>query len=291
MGGNLARQLHSKNWKVIGYNKSTESIKRLEAEGIQGAYSMKELVEKLPSPRTIWLMVPYVGVDDVLDSLLPLLSKGDTVIDGGNSPYKESIRRSAKITESGINFLDVGVSGGPSGALNGACVMVGGDPELYKKYEHLFKDMSVKNGYGYMGKSGAGHFVKMVHNGIEYGMMQSIAEGFNILKVSPYALDMLSVAKIYNNGSVITSSLVRWLTEAYVKFGNELDKEECCSAEVSHSGEGQWTVDAAKEFNVPATVIEESLEFRKRSKDNPSYIGRVLSAMRHQFGGHDASNK
>ncbi len=291
MGGNLARQLHSKNWKVIGYNQSSEATKKLESEGIEGSYSLNEFVEKLTAPKTIWIMVPYTGVDKVIESLLPLLNKGDTVIDGGNSPYKDSIRRGIKLAESGINFLDVGVSGGPGGALNGACVMVGGDPELYKKYENLFKDMSVKDGYGYMGKSGAGHFVKMVHNGIEYGMMQSIAEGFNILKESPFALDMLSVAKIYNNGSVITSSLVRWLTEAYVKFSNELDKEECCSAEVAHSGEGQWTVDAAKEFNVPVAIIEESLEFRKRSKDNPSYIGRVLSAMRHQFGGHNASNK
>ncbi|MEI7688701.1 MAG: glucose-6-phosphate dehydrogenase [Candidatus Nomurabacteria bacterium] len=291
MGGNLAKQLHSKNWKVIGYNQSSEPTKKLEEEGIQGAYSIEEFINKLSLPRTIWLMVPYQVVDKIIDQLLPLLNKGDTIIDGGNSPYKESIRRGQKLSESGINFLDVGVSGGPGGALNGACVMIGGEIELYKKYENLFKDMSIKDGYGYMGKSGAGHFVKMVHNGIEYGMMQSIAEGFNILKESPFSLDMLSVAKIYNNGSVITSSLVKWLTEAYVKFGNELDKEECCSAEVAHSGEGQWTVDAAKEFNVPAAIIEGSLEFRKNSKDNPSYIGRVLSAMRHQFGGHNASNK
>ncbi|MCX6754757.1 MAG: glucose-6-phosphate dehydrogenase [Candidatus Nomurabacteria bacterium] len=286
MGANIARLLHSKNWNVIGYNQEESATKQLESEGIQGAYSLNEFVSKLTVPRSVWLMVPHQAVDAVIDSLIPLLEKGDTIIDGGNSPYKESIRRGIKLSEVGINFLDVGVSGGPGGALEGACTMVGGEPELYKKYENLFRDMSVKDGYGYMGKSGAGHFVKMVHNGIEYGMMQSIAEGFEVLKKSPFSLNMLSITNIYNHGSVVSSSLVGWLSEAFAKFGENLEDEESCSPVVAHSGEGQWTVDAAKELNVSVPIIEGSLEFRKKSKENPSFTGRVLSAMRHQFGGH-----
>ena len=169
--------------------------------------------------------------------------------------------------------------------------MAGGEKELYEKYEQLFRDLSVKDGYGYMGKSGAGHFVKMIHNGIEYGMMQALGEGFEIMKKSPFSLDMLSVAKIYNHGSVIESRLVGWLIEAYAKFGNELNADECCSGKVSHSGEGQWTVDAARELGIPAKIIEGALEFRKKSQENPSYAGQVVSALRHQFGGHNASNK
>lgn len=289
MGSNLARQLHAKGYEVIGFNRSPDATKKLESEGVLGAYSLREFIDKLSKPRTIWLMVPYKSVDDVLKELSPLLEKDDTIIDGGNSPYKESIRRSKELALKNIHFLDVGVSGGPSGARTGACVMVGGEKELYEKYERLFRDMSVSEGFGYMGTSGAGHFVKMVHNGIEYGMMQAIGEGFEIIKKSPFAPGLHAVAEIYNHGSVITSRLVGWLADAYKKFGDELNAEECCSGKVSHSGEGQWTVDAAREFGVPATIIAGALEFRKQSQDNPSYTGQVVSALRHEFGGHDAS--
>ena len=229
---------------------------KLEQEGLVGAHSLSELAGKLSKPRLIWLMSPHKVVDEILDELIPLLDAGDTVIDGGNSPYKESIRRSKGLSAKGINFLDAGVSGGPGGARNGACLMVGGEKELYKKYEQLFRDLSVKDGCGYMGKSGAGHFVKMIHNGIEYGMMQALGEGFEIMKKSPFSLDMLSVAEIYNHGSVIESRLVGWLAEAYAKFGDGLNADECCSGKVSHSGEGQWTVDAARELGIPAEIIE-----------------------------------
>lgn len=291
MGTNLARRLHSKKWRVVGFNRTPDATKELESEGLTGAYSLRELVGILPKPRTIWLMVPHQAVDDVLKELSPLLNKGDTVIDGGNSPYKESIRRGKELASKNIHFLDVGVSGGPEGALNGACVMVGGKKALYEKYEHLFKNIAVMEGFGYMGASGAGHFVKMVHNGIEYGMMQAIGEGFEIIKKSPFSPDLHAVADIYNHGSVITSRLVGWLADAYKKFGDELKTDECCSGKVSHSGEGQWTVDVARELGVPAAIIEGALEFRKQSQDNPSYTGQVVSALRHQFGGHDAKNK
>ncbi|PIR80102.1 MAG: hypothetical protein COU25_01845 [Candidatus Levybacteria bacterium CG10_big_fil_rev_8_21_14_0_10_35_13] len=291
MGANLAKQLVSKGWKVYGYNRTPGVTKKYESEGILPTYSLEELVKQLSKPRTIWLMTSYQAVDEVLNELAPLLAKGDTIIDGGNSPYKDSIRRSKELENKGINFLDVGVSGGPDGALNGACIMVGGKKDLYEKYEPLFKDLSVKDGYGYMGLSGAGHFVKMVHNGIEYGMMQSIGEGFEMMKKSSFKLDLHSVSEVYNHGSVITSRLVGWLTEAYAKFGDNLNMDECCSGEVSQSGEGQWTVETAKELGVPVKIIEGALEFRTLSQDNPSYTGQVVSALRHQFGGHDTSNK
>lgn len=291
MGANLAKQLVSKGWEVYGYNRTYNITKKYETEGIIGTYSLKELVGKLQKPRTVWLMTAYQAVDEVLKELVSLLETGDTVIDGGNSPYKESIRRSKDLDKKGINFLDVGVSGGPDGALNGACIMVGGKKELYEKYEPLFRNLSVKDGYGYMGTAGAGHFVKMVHNGIEYGMMQALGEGFEVLKKSPFKLNLGSIAEVYNHGSVITSRLVGWLAEAFDKFGDDLDSDECCSGEVSQSGEGQWTIDTAKELGVPVAIIEGAVEFRKRSQGNPTYTGQVVSAQRHQFGGHDTSKK
>lgn len=291
MGANLARQLVSKGWTVYGYNRTSAVTKGLESNGIIGTYSLEELVSKLSKPRTIWLMASYQAVDKVLNNLAPLLEKGDTIMDGGNSPYKDSIRRSKELDNKGINFLDVGVSGGPDGALNGACIMVGGKKELFRKYEPLFRDLSVKDRYGYMGNAGAGHFVKMVHNGIEYGMMQSIGEGFEVLKKSPFSLNLYSVADLYNHSSVITSRLVGWLKDAYAKFGDSLDTYECCSGKVSQSGEGQWTVDAARELDVPVEIIEGAVKFREKSQRNPSYTGQVLSALRHQFGGHDTKTK
>jgi 6-phosphogluconate dehydrogenase len=289
MGLNMVQRLLEKQYEVIVYNRSEDSVKEAEEFGAVGAYSMLELVEKLgDEPKIIWLMVPHQAVDDVLSELVPLLKEGDTVIDGGNSLYKESVRRHAELKEKGINFLDAGVSGGPSGAREGACVMVGGEEDVYRKYESLFKDLSVENGYGYMGVAGAGHFVKMVHNGIEYGMMQAIGEGFEVMKKSDFDLDLNKVSDVYSNGSVIESALIDWLKSAYQKHGSELDG---ISGEVSHSGEGQWTVDTAKELDVPVKIIEESLEFRKQSEGNPSYTGKVVSALRNEFGGHDVGEK
>jgi len=288
MGANLVRQIQGKRWRVHGYNRTGALTKELESEGMQGFYSLEELVKSLAPKRTVWLMVTHSAVDEMIQQLLPLLSKGDTIIDGGNSPYKESIRRHKELATLGINFLDAGVSGGPAGALLGACVMVGGEKTLFDTYEQLFKDMSVPDGYLYAGKGGAGHFVKMVHNGIEYGMMQAIAEGFTILKQSQFALDLSAVAKLYQHRSVVESRLVGWLEAAYRSMGSELNDDIRASAVVGASGEGQWTVDEAKELGIPAPIIEGALEFRKRSKENPSYTGRVLSAMRNQFGGHTA---
>lgn len=302
MGAHIALRLIEKKWSVVGFNKTPDATKKIKQEGLRGAYTLEELVGSLQKPRTLWLMVPHEAVDEVLRELTPLLSSGDTIIDGGNSPYKETMRRSNELTKKSIDFLDVGVSGGPTGARNGACLMVGGAREIYKKYEQLFKDLAVEQGYGYMGRSGAGHFVKMVHNGIEYGMMQSIGEGFDVLRAAgsrgldadvrgqlKFNFNLKEIAKLYNHGSVIESRLIGWLAEAYTKFGDNLDKDECCSGKVSASGEGKWTVEAARELGVPAAIIEGALEFRKQSHNNPSYTGQVVSALRHEFGGHDTS--
>lgn len=291
MGKGIARQLKEDGFEVVINNRSKESIDEMKQEGFVPAYEISELVSKLELPRKIWLMVPHSAVDGVLDELVPKLNEGDLIIEGGNSFYKESVKRGKELSQKGIKFLDAGVSGGPGGARNGACVMIGGDRKVFEENEEIFKSISLPGGYSYMGDVGAGHFVKMVHNGIEYGMMQAIGEGFEVLKKSEYDLDLYDVTKIYSTGSVIESRLVSWLKDAYRKFGPDLDKEECCSATVSHSGEGQWTVDTAKEFNIPVKIIEESLQFRKDSKDNPSYTGRVVSALRHEFGGHDTSDR
>ncbi len=233
-------------------------------------------------------MVPHQVVEDVLSEIKPLLTKGDTIIEGGNSPFKDSIRRGKEFEEIGIHFLDAGISGGPGGAKNGACIMVGGKEEIYEKYKSLFKDLAVENGYAYVGKHGAGHFVKMVHNGIEYGMMQAIAEGFDVMKSAEFEQPLLlkNIANLYNHGSVVESRLVGWLLSGYEKYGENLSE---ITGSASASGEGLWTVETAKEMGIPITVIEESVNARTTSQTKPSYQGQLISVMRNQFGGHDAA--
>lgn len=288
MGLGQALLLKEKGHEVFGFNRSEEGRMKARESGIDVKNSLKEMVEVLEIPRTIWIMVSHQGVDEVLNELLPLLSKGDTVIDGGNCFYKETLRRTEEIEKRGINFLDIGVSGGPAGARNGACLMIGGKKEVAEKYIDLYKDLSAPNAWKILGKNGAGHFAKMVHNGIEYGMMQSIGEGFAVLKKSDFNFNLLDVADLYNNQSVIESRLVKWLHDGFEKFGEDL---EGISGEVSASGEGEWTVNTAKELKVPAPAIETSLYFRKMSKGNPTYIGKILSTMRTMFGGHDVKEK
>ncbi|HEY4512507.1 MAG TPA: decarboxylating 6-phosphogluconate dehydrogenase [Candidatus Paceibacterota bacterium] len=283
MGRGMVERLLEKGYEVIAYNRSPEPVKEIEKKGAKGAYSIKELVASLEISRTVWLMVSHNAVDAVLSELVPYLSAGDTVIDGGNCFWEETVRRAKELENKKINFLDVGVSGGPSGARNGASIMVGGKKELFEKCKTLFEDLSAPNATHYMGNAGAGHFVKMVHNGIEYGMMQAIAEGFAVLRNSPFNLDLKEVSKVYNNRTVVESRLIEWLKEAYQKFGANLDG---ISGKVTHSGEGQWTIETAKKFGVPVPIIEKSLQFRIDSQDNPSYTGQVLTALRNQFGGH-----
>lgn len=284
MGRNMVERLVLDfNYRVTAYDTSEEAINEIESLGARGAYTIADLAEKLAPPRTVWIMVPHKAVSSVLDELAPHLEEGDTVIDGGNSFYKNSIEHAKKLKKQGVYFLDAGVSGGPGGAREGACIMVGGDEEQFEKYEQLFADLTVSGGYGYMGAAGAGHFVKMVHNGIEYGMMQAIAEGFNLMKKSEYKLDLAKVAGVYNHGSVIESKLIEWLTDGFGEYGEDLRD---VSGTVAHSGEGMWTVETAKEMKEDVPIIEGSLRFREESEKKPSYTGRILSALRNQFGGH-----
>jgi len=284
MGMNMVLRMQEKDVNVIVYNRSEAPRDEARKAGIKVADSLEELVRGLPRPRTVWLMVSNSAVDLVLSDLLKYLERGDTVIDGGNSLYKDSIRRVAELSKKGINFLDAGVSGGPKGAREGACIMVGGKKEVYQKYQDLFKKLSAPQAFEYIGKAGAGHFVKMVHNGIEYGMMQALAEGFEVLKKSDFKLDLLKVASLYNHRSVIESRLVGWLQSAYKKYGDNLKE---ISGTVAHTGEGEWTVEAAKVLGVPVPIIEGAFKFRVESAKKPSYTGQVLSALRNQFGGHD----
>ncbi len=284
MGYNMVELLLEKGHKIVAYNRSAEPVQKIAKKGARPADSIRSVAMALEPPRLVWIMVPYEAVDAVLRDLTPFLAKGDTIIDGGNSPYKESIRRSQELENKGINFLDAGVSGGPAGARTGACIMVGGDERVFHTYEQVFRDASVDHGYAYFGKAGAGHFVKMVHNGIEYGMIQALAEGFAILKSSGFDLDLIKVADLYNHRSVIESRLVGWLKEAYGIYGENLKE---ISGAVAQSGEAVWTIDAAKEFGSSAPIIKGSLDFRLQSQANPSYIGQIISALRHQFGGHE----
>jgi 6-phosphogluconate dehydrogenase len=284
MGYNMVELLLDKKHEVVAYNRSEGPVRKIAQRGAQPAGSFGELVSAVLSPRLIWIMVPYQAVDPVLRELAPLLAKGDTVIDGGNSPYKDSIRRAKELEARGIDFIDAGVSGGPAGARNGACIMVGGRKEVFQKFETLFRDLSVPDGYGYMGRSGAGHFVKMVHNGIEYGMMQALAEGFAVMKASDFGLDLTKITDVYNHKSVIESRLVGWLQSAFQQYGEDLAD---VSDSVAQSGEGMWTVEAGKEFGVQTPVIQGALEFRVQSQAHPGYTGKLVSAMRNQFGGHD----
>lgn len=289
MGYAMVERLLEHDHEVVVYNRSPEPTDELATKGATAAYSLQEVVENIEGPRTIWLMIPWKAVDSVLEELLPLLDEGDLVIDGGNSPYTETVRRAKEVTEKGIRFMDIGVSGGPGGARNGACMMIGGEKSDYEPLVPLFKDLNVPEGFGYMGGHGAGHYVKMVHNGIEYGMMQAIGEGFEVMKkAEEFDVDLLEVTKVYNHGSVIESSLVGWLQKAYEQDGQDLER---ISGEVSHTGEGQWTVEAAKRVDVPVPIIEGSLQFREDSQGDPSYTGQVVSALRNQFGGHDVSKK
>lgn len=285
MGGNMAQRLLERKWKVIGYDKITK--RRFKKEGLILVGSLEELIRRTSLSRLIWLMVPAgKAVDEILfgkKGLVKFLRKGDIIVDGGNSFYLDSIKRYKKLSKRGIEFVDVGVSGGPEGARRGACLMIGGKEKIFKKLKPLFKDLATKNGFQFFKGAGADHFVKMVHNGIEYGMMQSIAEGFNLLKKSPYKINLQKLARVYNHGSVIESRLVGWLEKAFKIHGQGL---KGVSGKVGYTDEGEWTVKTAKKLKVPVKVIEEAFKFRVFSHKKPNYTGKILSALREQFGGH-----
>jgi glucose-6-phosphate 1-dehydrogenase len=290
MGAGLALNLRDHGWRVGVWNRTTARAKALEGGAIFSADSLPELVAALAPPRVIWLMLTAgPAVDQVLfggdgsPGLAGLLAPGDTVIDGGNSRYADAAPRAERLEAAGVRYLDCGTSGGPKGAREGACLMVGGDADAFAALEPMFADVAGAAAYRLVGGHGAGHFVKMVHNGIEYGMMQAIAEGFDVLHASEYDLDLERISDIYQQGSVVESRLVGWLRDQYAQLGDDL---EGVSGVVGYSGEGEWTIEEAKRLGVSVPVIVESLNARLRSSDNPGYAGRVLTAMRDAFGGH-----
>lgn len=286
MGKGMVCRLLEKGWNVVAYNRSPESVIEVAEKGATGSVSIEEMISKLSAPRVVWLMVPHAQVDEVMNQVIPHLEKGDIVIDGGNSPYIETIRRGNELSQKGIRFMDIGVSGGPGGARSGACMMVGGDKEFFDTLETagFFTDTCKEGGYGYFGKTGAGHYVKMVHNGIEYGMMQAIAEGFDLMRhTKEFDLDLQKITDVYSHGSVVTSSLVSWMADGYKKYGTDLNE---ISGRASASGEGKWTVEAGTRAGVPMPVIQASLDVRAQTQSKPSYQGKVLSTMRGEFGQH-----
>ena len=288
MGYNLALNMLNKGYKINAFDLSHENVERAKIAGANGVKSIKELIEMTPKKRIVFLLLPAgKAVDDTIEELLKYLEKGDIIIDSGNSHYKDSIRRYEYLKQKGISFLDCGISGGPEGALKGACLMVGGEEEVFKDCEKIFKDISVEEGVLYTGKSGSGHFVKMVHNGIEYGMMQSIAEGFEVMYKSDFDIDYEKVAHVFNHGSVVRSWLMELVESAFSK-----DKKLDSIKGVMHSsGEGKWTVETALDLGVPAPVIALSVFMRYRSLEDDTFSGKIVAALRNEFGGHDVELK
>jgi len=283
MGGNMVHRLARGGHEVVAFNRSPGPVQEAVSHGAIGAASLEDLVEKVKAPRHIWLMLPAGGVTDQhLDQLMDLCQPGDLFIDGGNSKWKDTMTRAERIKSRGFEFVDCGTSGGIWGLQVGYSIMAGGSPDAFARIEPAVKTLAPEDGYALMGPNGAGHFVKMVHNGVEYGMMQAYAEGFQILEKSAYGLDLLKVSKVWQHGSVVRS----WLLDLMVNALEKDPKLEGLEGWVDDSGEGRWTIEAAIDEDVPATVIAFSLFSRFYSRDDNSFSWRVLAALRNEFGGH-----
>lgn len=282
MGEGILKRLGEAGIKTYAWNRSPHKLANVQ--------DVDEMIDKMTKgERIVWLMLPSGEVvEEKLAKILPKLTKGDVIVDGGNSNYKDSMRRAKEAQARGVAYLDVGVSGGPRGAREGACLMIGGGREVYDRLLAVWEAVAAPDAFAYLGASGAGHFAKMIHNGIEYGMMQAIAEGVAVLEASPFNFDLERVLDIYNHRSVIESRLVEWTRLALVEDG----KLTSTKSQIDHTGEGEWTVEAARELGVEVPVITESLEVRKRSgSEPPSFRNKLVSAMRGQFGGHKVKNE
>ena len=286
MGGNMVQRLLRGGHRVVAHDPRAEAVQALVQQGAVGVASITDLVSQLAAPRAVWVMVPSgEPTEQTINSLANTLSPGDTIIDGGNSNYKDSMRRAAALKELGLSFLDAGTSGGVWGLTEGYSLMVGGDSEAFRRVEPIFQTLApaTDKGYGRVGPPGAGHFVKMVHNGIEYGMMQAYAEGFELMEAKrEFHMDLAQLAEIWRYGSVVRSWLLD-LTAAALRDNPAL---EGLQAYVEDSGEGRWTVQESIELGVPAPVISASLQARFRSHQDQPFGVKLLAAMRNQFGGH-----
>jgi len=290
MGMNMARRLVKGGHEVVVYNRTLEKVRQMQDEGAVGANSIAELVEKLKPPRVVWLMLPIGGtIDDHIAQLRSLLDQGDIIVHGGNSYFKDDIRRAADLEATGIHYMDAGVSGGVWGLKIGYCTMVGGVKNDFEYVEPLLKTLAPKEGYMYCGPVGAGHYVKMVHNGIEYALMEAYGEGFEILKASPYGedLEMNRVAHLWNQGSVIRSWLLELVESAFEK-DSDLSGIQ---GYVEDSGEGRWTVQQAIDSGVAATAIAHALFKRFESRQDDVFSDKVIAALRNEFGGHALLHK
>ncbi len=284
MGGNMSERLVRGGHEVVVYARKAEEVQRYVSKGATGASGLSDVTSKLKSPRIVWIMVPAgKPVEETIASLLPGLTKGDVIIDGGNSNYRDSMRRAADLQAKGIHFVDSGTSGGIWGLANGYCLMIGASPEAFKLCEPIFKTLAPLDGYAHMGPPGSGHYVKMIHNGIEYGMLQAYAEGYEILHASrDFKLDLRKIAAVWNRGSVVRS----WLNElAETAFEKDSELSDL-RGYVEDSGEGRWTVQEAIDLDVPAPVITLSLLARLRSRQTDSFSAKVIAALRNEFGGH-----
>ena len=283
MGANMVRRLLLDKHRIVAYNRTAEKTREVMSEGADGAFTLEDLVAKLQKPRAVWVMVPSGdATESMIDELLKLLEPGDTIVDGGNSNFHDSVRRHSMSAERGVGFVDAGVSGGTWGLKDGYCLMVGGQAEPVMRLEPIFRSLAPEGGYLHAGGPGAGHYVKMIHNGIEYGLMQTYAEGFEILHASDYKLDLAGIADLWMHGSVVRS----WLLELAVSAFSEDQDLPHLKGWVADSGEGRWTVQEAMDKDVPAPVITLSLLNRFRSRQDDSYQARVLAALRNEFGGH-----
>ena len=322
MGGNMARRLMATGHDCVVYNRTPEPVEQLSAEGAHGTHSIEEFIGALDTPRAIWLMIPAAAVDDVIESLVPHLDAGDVMVDGGNSFYRDDLRRADRLAEQRVDYIDVGVSGGVWGLERGYCQMIGGENQVVSKLNPLFKALApgrgsvsdtpgrasdastAAEGYLHCGPAGAGHFVKMVHNGIEYGLMAAYAEGFNVLhhanvgkldhaadaETTPlrhpehyrYDFNLADIAEVWRRGSVVAS----WLLDLTAIALTENPKLEGFSGRVADSGEGRWTINAAIEEGAPVPVLSAALFERFSSRGEADFANKVLSAMRKQFGGH-----
>ena len=296
MGKNMVLHLLEQGIEVVAWNRSSEPVGEVVEAGAIGANNLKDLVTKLVPPRIIWLMLPAGNVtDEFIDKLLPLLSKGDLLIDGGNSFYKDTLRRWGRIKPTGIHFMDIGTSGGPAGARNGACLMIGGSEENFKLVEPLVKSAAAPGAYQHLGPIGAGHFAKMVHNAIEYGMMESIGEGLAILKNAPFKYDFVKLLDLYNHRSVVESRLIGWALAAFKDDSNLSNISSSIGSGGSGKrvpGEADWTVDEAHKMGIDTPAMESAVKVRESSAKDADdslngFRNKVISAMRGQFGQHD----
>ncbi len=288
MGASMVQRLFMGKHRVVVFDRDSKQVDALTAQGAAGAKTLQDVVSQLKSPRAIWLMVPAGDpARRGIDQLAGLLQKGDIVIDGGNSFYKDSIRRAQQLKAKGISFIDVGTSGGIWGLEVGYCLMVGGEEPPVKSLDPVFKTLAPENGYRHVGPSGAGHFVKMVHNGIEYGMLQAYAEGFALLNASPFKLDLAEISGLWNQGSVVRS----WLLDLAHRALEKDPKLSSIKGYVEDSGEGRWTVQEAIELGIPAPVITASLFARFRSREEEDFGDKLIAALRNEFGGHAVKKK